>query len=376
MKLFFKPSMNAVNRPLRLEHELLVYCSRVQLDATQQEKIVSLVQQDLDWPYLVQLAYRHGVMPLLYRSLNQTCPSLVPTETLQSLRHLFSTNAQRSLLFTAELLKFLKLFADHQMAAVPYKGPVLADTVYGDVAFRQYCDLDIVLQEQDILPAKQLLIEQGYFPKDPMTEAEEIAFLQSNDEHNYTFIRADRSVALELHWRITPRCTSIIEPRHFWEHLEPSTFKGVPFVNLSLEDWLPILCVHGSRHRWERLTWLCDVAEILRLRGAALDWDGVMGRSQVLICRKMLFLGVLLAHKILDAPVPPEVLRVMQSDAAVMVLMRQTYEQLMYETRVSDQFLGKTVYQMRVSDRIQEKALYLQSFLGWLVKGDRLELME
>jgi len=64
---------------------------------------------------------------------------------------------QRSLLLAGELVKILTLFKQHQIAAVPYKEPVLANAVYGGVAFRQYCDLDIVVQQENVLPAKLLL---------------------------------------------------------------------------------------------------------------------------------------------------------------------------------------------------------------------------
>jgi Uncharacterised nucleotidyltransferase len=308
-------------------------------------------------------------MPLLYHNLYTLCPTAIPKEDLNQLRYVFQANAQRSLLLTSELVKIFNLFNQHQIAGVPYKGPVLANKVYGDVAFRQYCDLDIVVLQENVLPAKQLLIEQGYVPKDQMTEAEEVAFLRSHNEHNYTLIHHDKKIAVELHWRITPRSTSVIEPKHFWERLEPDTLAGVPFSNLSLEEWLPILCVHGSRHRWERLTWLCDIAEIMRLQ--EVDWESVIQRSKVLVCQRMLFLGVLLAHRLLDAPLPIAIQQRMQSNSEVMTLVNGTYQQLWYETKVSDKFLGKTVYQIRASDRLQEKALYMQSFLQWMLNPEK-----
>ncbi|NJR40337.1 MAG: nucleotidyltransferase family protein [Leptolyngbyaceae cyanobacterium CSU_1_4] len=363
-------SLRQPETSIRPENELMFCCTRVQVEPPTVKRIHALVQQNLDWQAVIQLAYRHGVMPLLYKNLYTICPEAIPEPDFEQLRHLFKTNTQRSLLLAGELVKILTLFNQHEIAAVPYKGPVLAHAVYGGVAFRQYFDLDIVVQQQDVLPAKRLLMEQGYIPKDGMNELEEAAFLQSRDEHNYTLIHTDKRIAVELHWRITPRSTSVIEPKHFWERLEPDLFAGTRIANLSLEEWLPILCVHGSRHRWERLTWLCDIAEIMRLR-PNLDWDAVIARSQILVCQRMLFLGVLLAHRLLDAPLPIAILQKMQAHSEVLTLVNRTYQQLLYETKVSDQFLGKTIYQIRVSDRFQEKALYLQSFLQWLINSDK-----
>jgi Uncharacterised nucleotidyltransferase len=368
--LLMKSSTKLPATAVRPENELVFCCARVQMDEQTADRIKALVQQDLNWQAVIQQAYRHGVMPLLYHNLHHLCPNDLPPEDLKHLLYRFQTNAQRSLMLTSELVKILTLFDKHQIAAVPYKGPVLAAAVYGDVAFRQYCDLDLVVQQEEILLAMQLLVEQGYALKEPMTKAETIAFLQSREEHNFTLIHETSRTAVELHWRITPRSTSVIEPKHFWERLETDQLAGVSFANLSLEEWLPILCVHGSRHRWERLAWLCDVAEIMRLR-PNLDWDNVIQRSKVLVCQRMLFLGILLAHRLLNAPLPPAIQQKMQANPEVMILVNEIHQQLWFESNVSDKFLGKTVYHMRASDRLQEKALYMQSFVQWLINPDK-----
>lgn len=370
MRTLLNPQIKSTDVQIPPEHELIICCARVQAEAHRIEQIKFLVQRDLDWQYVVRLAQQQGIMPLLYVNLKKICVASVPVNVLKSLEQLFSANRFSSLLLTGELTKIFTLLEKRAIAVVPYKGPVLAAAVYGDVSLRQYCDLDLVLQKENILPAKQLLIEQGYEPKDLMTEAEELAFLQSKTEHNYTLVHYEKKIIVELHWRITPRFTSLIEPKHFWQNLKPATLAGTNFLNLSLEDWLPILCVHGSRHRWERLTWLCDIAEIMRLC-PNLDWDAVIARSQVLVCRRMLYLGVLLAHKLLDAPLPERVLQKMQADREVMLLVNDTYQQSLYKMNVSDQFLGKTIYQIRASDRLQEKALYLQSFLQWMINPSK-----
>jgi Uncharacterised nucleotidyltransferase len=357
------------SNPISPERELILCCARVRIKEPIAERIKVLVQQDLDWRSILHLAQQQGVMPLLYLNLKKIGADLVPGDVLQNLERLFAANRFNSLLLTGELTKLFTLLEKAAIATVPYKGPVLAAAVYGDVSLRQYLDLDLVLQQENILPAKRLLMEQGYQPKEVMTETEEIAFLQSKNEHNYTLVHYEKKIVVELHWRITPRFTSLIEPKHFWRDLQPETLAGANFLNLSLENWLPILCVHGSRHRWERLTWLCDIAEIMRL--CPLDWDAIIARSQLLVCRRMLYLGILLAHDLLDAPLPHDVLKKMRSDREVMLLVNKTRQQLLYEMNGSDQFLGKTIYQIQASDRLQEKALYLQSFFQWFVNADK-----
>ena len=44
------------------------------------------------------------------------------------------------------------------------------------------------------------------------------------------------------------------------------TLAALAYGNLSLENLLLVRCAHGSKHLWERLGWICDVAELIRVR--------------------------------------------------------------------------------------------------------------
>ena len=94
----------------RPEVHLLLDCARTRLDAQRANRIKTLVSKDIDWAYLVRTAREHGVMPLLYRSLNSVCSDAVPKPTLEELREHFYANAGRNLFLAKELIKLLHLF--------------------------------------------------------------------------------------------------------------------------------------------------------------------------------------------------------------------------------------------------------------------------
>ena len=84
----------------RPEIELLLCCARTQPSSEISQQIQNLVQQTLDWPYLIQTAARHSVLPLLYQNLKTLCPEAVPKPVLSELRNFFHTNAARNLFRT------------------------------------------------------------------------------------------------------------------------------------------------------------------------------------------------------------------------------------------------------------------------------------
>ena len=56
------------------EKDLLLCCARTTMDADSAARIRVLLRDDIDWSALLQTALRHGVMPLLYRSLSTYLP--------------------------------------------------------------------------------------------------------------------------------------------------------------------------------------------------------------------------------------------------------------------------------------------------------------
>jgi len=51
-------------------------------------------------------------------------------------------------LCTGELLKLLNLFAAHGIGVIPYKGPTFGSCRLGNLALREFTDLDILVQTE------------------------------------------------------------------------------------------------------------------------------------------------------------------------------------------------------------------------------------
>jgi putative nucleotidyltransferase-like protein len=88
---------------------------------------------------------------------------------------------------------------------------------------------------------------------------------------------------------------------------------------LAPEDLLIVLCVHGSKHVWEELKWVCDVAELLRSH-QHLDWDRIFSNASAWRCRRLVSMGLSLAYRLLDAPLPGAVLARFSADSDVQLL--------------------------------------------------------
>jgi hypothetical protein len=133
---------------------------------------------------------------------------------------------------------------------------------------------------------------------------------------------------VELHWRFAPRAYKFpMDLEHVWDRLETLSIAGTPIPNLVGEDLLLYFCFHGSKHCWERLSWICDVSELLQ-RQQDLNWPQVMTHAATLGHQRALALGLVLAHHLFGSALPELVSQYAQHDPALPRLLTATYRGL------------------------------------------------
>src|SRR5690242_13453450 len=132
------------------EFELLRLCARTVIDSETRENIDRHLTAAIDWNFLVETAHSHRILPLVYRTFAESFIDRVPKVAMERLRSAFYANAKRNLSLTSELFQILIEFEKHNIPAIPYKGPILATAIYGEVSFREFSDLDVIVPKDRI----------------------------------------------------------------------------------------------------------------------------------------------------------------------------------------------------------------------------------
>jgi hypothetical protein len=288
----------------RVENELLLCCARTHASPELVTKIRKFADSEVDWNYLLLLARRHAIIPLLYRHLERQASELVPSPVLAQLKLQHQQNSARNTILAAELCRIIDLFNEHDIETIPYKGPALALFAYGDLALRRFVDLDVIIKKQNVAVARDLLLGEGYTLAKPLTPAQQELLLRT--QHNLQFARDNRHLLLELHWEVAPHLFAVsVQENELWQNLTTMNLNGHEVKTLRAEDLLFSLCVHGSRHLWERLGWICDIAELIARH--ELDWNSLQQRATAADSERMFLFGLYLAHKLLQAKLPEEI---------------------------------------------------------------------
>jgi len=259
-----------------------------------------LLDSRLDWDTVLLLADHHGTSSLLYHNL-EPLANVVPSAVFASLRQRYERNIHKSLFLARELIRILECLDSLRIDVVPYKGVVLSETYYGDMAMRQSGDMDLFVREQDVARIKSAVRELGYTPRLPIPENAEAAYLASGYE--CTFDSPAGKNLLELQWALQPRFYAVdFDMDGLFERAVNATIAGRGMKTPSSEDLLLVLSVHAAKHVWGRLIWLWDIAQVLKRD--SLNWDWIKVQAHHLGIERVLHITVLLANRFLATPIP------------------------------------------------------------------------
>jgi len=267
-----------------------------------------------DWDALLPIAGEHRVLPLLFTRLAQ-CGTQAPAHVQQRLLSAYERNAFHCLANAAELISLLNVFAQEAISVMPFKGVVLGASIYGDPTRRVAGDLDLLIHRRDVAQATAILRQRGYQLDTPVNADDSPA---NPDCGEYHFDRPNDGMVTELRWRFElfgRRYSRELGMDWVWPRRRSVILHGAEVPDLDPETTLLTLCMHGSKHHWSRLAWICDVAQLLEAR-PALDWNWIDREAKRTGLWGVLALGVLLAHRVAGAEVPNALLRKFESKRA------------------------------------------------------------
>ena len=234
-----------------------------------------LCEQVEDWDQVLNCALRHGVENFLYYHVIQIGFRLSPVieervRRWQLIRDLWQAHVQ------AALDEVLKTLHSINVGAVALKGPILGERLYPDPRVRSSADLDLLVAPEDLDRAAGALKTIGF----GIAKEAEARFLRKY--HYHVILSRSCPPVVELHFRLSDGFGVEIAAEEFLSrarlHRTPT---GAVAHILSPEDEMLYLCIHAAGHRFDRLSWLCDIKLLLRSH-PDLDWNTLAARAHSL----------------------------------------------------------------------------------------------
>jgi hypothetical protein len=234
---------------------------------------------------------------------------------LEHLRARFYKTSAHNFLLATRLLELTSKLQNEGIPVLAYKGPALATAIYGDMSLRKSSDLDLLVRPEHLVQAVALMERLG-FQSEPMLASPQVVPYRcdpANPRHvaiseEIPFRAHDGTYYVDLHWQLGYSDWRAFSPdvTKMWERVERQKLLHGAVPTFSREDLFVALCYHGTKHRWESLKWLLDVAELLR--SGRLDWSRVeQTTANNPRAASTVSLTILLVRDLLDVSVPSEV---------------------------------------------------------------------
>jgi Uncharacterised nucleotidyltransferase len=238
-----------------------------------------------EWMTVLDLADRENILPWTSSRLRA---QIAPHPSPLSIRlDRIQRNARFSaFLWNATLKSTLEEFHRQSIPVVSLKGPWLMQRLSGDASLKLYSDLDLLVRRNDIARAEELLAAIGFRPK------------RRRDDYHRPWLRDN--LRLELHHDAENPLAFDFDIEAAWRRAVPAQFERVPAWLLAPSDELLFLCLHGARHRFERLSHVLDLVLAFRHFGPRAV-DSLRSNSA---STRVLALGALMASR-LDLTISP-----------------------------------------------------------------------
>lgn len=318
-------SPQVFDRALSPEWELLVYCAQPEFDHQTATRVQALLHAELDWQRLTALAMSHGLSSIVYTRLEPFLTQPLPEPVLQ-----LKTDAVRlmqyALVHTGEMNRLVPYLQAHGIETLVFKGPALAQSVYGRRTLRPFLDLDILVQPRDVAKAWSLLEAEGYtlaynLPREQLPELMKAGnHLPLYGTHN--------NACVELHWTFFAKTrATFFDTRGAWARRVPLEIQGLTVMTLAPPDLVHFLCLHGTKHAWGRLAWLTDLVWFMA-RYPRFDWSALLDEARTSGTERMVLVGLALAHELFGSELEESVTRRIHADRKVLPLAQWMWERV------------------------------------------------
>lgn len=268
-------------------------------------------------------------MPLLYVNLNSICPDKVPIAFLEKLKKEFHKNVHKNLLLTLELVKIMKLLEKNHIKAVTYKGPVLTHSVYGNIAYRQFGDIDILTDKEGALKAKDIMIAEGY-KLYPLIKVDDPTYMELESE--FIFINKENGVKVEINWNFEGKFFNFADkPKFLFEDLKEFDINGHKINSFSSPNQLLMLSIHAAKHNWTLLYWICDISHFTQFED--IDWIQIMEKAEKLGVIRILMINLFLARDLFGLKLPKEILN--YTDSSLLSILIQIKKRILHDRKNS-----------------------------------------
>lgn len=247
------------------------------------------------WTEFLNWGDHHRILPVLSHTLSSIeCPQ----DIREHLREAGAEATAHNLALKGLEKSTLRSLRDSGIECLPFKGPNLAEYLYGSASTRACYDIDILIHPDDHEKAADVLCKLSF--------ERDVPDIPSQLWHAYryeeSYTQTDKGLFLELHWRFMPtfipfRFTVEDALRYCDSAAHPPGCSHLPPHIL-----FALLAAHGYRHYWRQLCWLTDIIRLISMD--TINWSELAQFAKDVKIERIIRLALTLAETIPGVSIP------------------------------------------------------------------------
>jgi len=331
---------------IRPELELTLCCSQSKLDIAAVQRILLLLRRGVDWQEVVACVLQHRVASLVFTNLSALGEELVPPVWHEALRQEAHEIERSHAARFAEVRNVSEAFAVAEIPILPYQVPVLNWLTSRHARERAFVDLEVMIQQVNMPRAGAILAGLGYQPGlnlggDDKTDAGPNSWFLFHRQHRTIAVHTEQTL------QYFPEMTEL---HQLSRNLRVFEFGNGKIVSPSLEHLLFMICVNGTLNFWDRLSYVSEVSNLVQ--SSPVDWAYAKSVASRFKATRMLLLGAYLAHQVLGAVLPAEVVSEVRADVSIQRSATSVEEKLTGGDLSSRSAFNRAAFRIRSRDTL------------------------
>ena len=259
--------------------------------------------ENINWELFIELLRKHRLVSHIIK--NKITKELLPNTIYERIKQIHVNQSKKTLLFTGELFKIHEILDKNNISHVFFKGSLLSLELYNDIGFRNFKDIDLLVDKENIERAATLIQSLNYSFIEPKIKlSEKQKKVNYSISHHYHLRHNINPIEVELHWNLTnPKSFFSVTTNELINNKINLDFQNQQLPYISSSENMAFLAAHGAIHQWYRLFWLKDFSELF-LKTGSEEINNAWKLAEKLKLKKCLTQACVLSHLIYKTDLP------------------------------------------------------------------------
>lgn len=309
---------------LKPEQKLILLLSRANPSHKVLEDVKRLIENKeypVDYDRTLKLAGSNEVLSLLHNSLKDI--DAISSAIKNKLNNAYLHTLRNNIVQAEEMMRILTLLKKDGIEAIPLKGAIASDVIFGDPGLYLSSDIDILVKPSDIPGVEKVLTEAGYKKNEGISESDLLS------SHYHLIFQKDRH-HVEVHWNLVKRYFQI-PPEFWWKDVQKTEYEGMEITSLSIERYIMYTVFRLFDHGFRPMKFFVLISEIINKYQDEIDWQKLLSFSRRYKMERLVTFSLKLLNNLFETKIPEDILK--RKVSGYEYLKRTTISGIFHEVR-------------------------------------------